>query len=160
MGSWASWQLACVACMAIRVAVCGSVTMCITFMIGVSGQICHESPTSAGTLFCRSLRHLTIYNCRLDRASIEAIRPLAALTVLQLPSCEIEWLPEGPFLYRLHRWARKLLGVTACSTLQYMQYMLQAVWQVPQPLHCWPVRLGFTCCWFYTQQSFTCTSSA
>ena len=42
---------------------------------------------------CSALRQLVIQEAKLDRASVEALRPLGALTALCLPRCELLSLP-------------------------------------------------------------------
>ena len=61
---------------------------------------------------CSALRQLVIQEAKLDRASVEALRPLGALTALCLPRCELLSLPGGPYLAGLRRYGGRS---PACS---------------------------------------------
>lgn len=50
---------------------------------------------------CSSLKCLAISRCRLSRGGLAAISPWTSLTALHLPSSQLEWLPQGPYLQGL-----------------------------------------------------------
>ena len=52
---------------------------------------------------CSSLRQLVIEDGRIESCDVDIIRWLPGLTALGLPDCELESLPEGPYLSGLKR---------------------------------------------------------
>lgn len=89
---------------------------------------------------CRSLRQLVITG-GLIQGELEAIRRLPGLTALRLPYCDLEGLPDGPYLSSLKRCGvhgqGRLMSLARCRKQSASKQ--NAAPSLPWGWHCgWP----------------------